>query len=291
MNPSVSNGPLKRLAAFHDISGVGRCALTVILPALSALGVQTIPVPTAVLSAHTGGFGDIAMVDLSTFTKQALDHYMRLNYTFDCIYTGFLASEKQMDTCIAYFDQWPDALKVVDPVMGDHGKPYRTYTSGMIHRMSGLVTYADIITPNITECGMLLNETLPSALTASEAKSLLVKLSKKGPRYVLVTGVPMVTNELYNLGYDREKDEFWRVRCNYAPVAYPGTGDLYTSVFLGSFLGGDSLPIAIERATRFLETAIYTTYSYGTDPKEGVLLEKCLPWLMMPHSFTDFSLF
>lgn len=291
MNTFAKKEPLKKLAAIHDISGVGRCSLTVILPALSTMGIQTIPIPTAVLSSHTGGFGDVAMTDLSPYTNEALEHYVRLNYHFDCIYTGFLASESQIATCNDYFNQWPDSLKVVDPVMGDHGKAYRTYTKEMIQKMGELITHADIITPNITEAGMLLKETLPSSLTHNEAKSILVKLSKKGPRYILITGVPMASDQICNLGYDRENDEFWKINCNYAPVSYPGTGDLYTSVFLGGFLNGDSLPIAIERATRFLEVTIHTTYSYGTDPREGVLMEKCLPWLTEFRLFTDFSVF
>lgn len=285
----LSSIPPKKLAAIHDISGIGRCSLTVILPALSLMGIEVSPIPTAILSSHTGGFGDPAMVDLSDYTKKALVHYQTLRYQFDAIYTGFLASEDQMDTCISYFKEWPSALKVVDPVMGDHGKPYKTYTSGMILKMKSLISHADVITPNFTEASMLLDEPLKHSLSRSEIKSILVKLSKKGPRYVLITGVPMLSDEICNVGYDREKNEFWCIHCNYAPTSYPGTGDLYTATFLGGLLNGDSLPLSIERATRFLEVCIHTTYSYGTDPREGVLFEKCLSWLAEPHWFTDFS--
>ena len=141
----------KRVAAIHDLSGVGRCSLTVIMPILSAMGVQACPVPTAILSTHTGGFGEVAFQDLTDYLPQALSHYQRLNLDFSCVYSGFLGSEAQIDHCLAFFQAYPDALAVVDPVMGDHGRAYRTVTEGMQRRMIELVGIADIITPNFTE--------------------------------------------------------------------------------------------------------------------------------------------
>ena len=125
----------KRVVAIHDLSGVGRCSLTVIMPILSAMGVQACPVPTAILSTHTGGFGEVAFQDLTDYLPQALAHYQRLGLDFSCIYSGFLGSEAQIDHCLAFFKAYPSALAVVDPVMGDHGKPYRTVTEGMRRRM------------------------------------------------------------------------------------------------------------------------------------------------------------
>ena len=277
------------VAAIHDLSGFGRCSLSVILPSLSAMGVQVCAVPTAVLSSHTGGLGEVEFRDLTDYIVPALEHYRRLGLEFDCIYSGFLGSEEQIDHCLSFFEAYPNSFRVVDPVMGDHGKPYRTCTEEMRKRMAELVSKADLITPNMTEAAMLLGETFPAQpVTQAQAKSWLVRLSKLGPANVLVTGVEMADGVIANIGYDRERGAFWRVDCDYVPASYPGTGDIYASVIVGSLLTGDSLPIAMERATRFLELTIRTTFSYGTDPRYGVMLERELGWLTRRHSLKSY---
>lgn len=269
-----------RVAAIHDISGVGRCSLAVVLPVLSAMGVQACPVPTAVLSTHTGGFGDVVIRDLTDYIEPALSHYKNLKLEFDCVYSGFLGNVGQIDHCLDFFDAYPDALYVVDPVMGDHGKPYRTCTKQIRARMSELVARAAIITPNLTEVCILLGQDYNFApISSVQAKSMLARLGEQGPGFVAITGVQLVDGSFSNLGYDRERGAYWRVDCDYVPVAYPGTGDIFASVVTGALLTGDSLPMAIDRATRFLELTIKTTYSYGADTRHGVMLEKSLRWL------------
>lgn len=269
-----------RVAAIHDLSGFGRCSLTVVLPLLSVMGVQAVPIPTAVLSTHTGGFQNIVYRDLSDYILPTLDQYKKEKLNFECIYTGFLGSERQIDDCIRFMESYPDAVVFVDPVMGDHGKRYKTYTPQMCERMRELVRRADVITPNPTEMSLLLNEPYdPRPLTHQQFKTKLLKLSDLGPSTVIVTGVELADMTINNIGYDKEHNTFWRVQCSYVPVSYPGTGDVFASIVVASMLKGDSLPIAMERATRFLELAIKTTFSYSTDPRYGILLESTLPWL------------
>ena len=117
-----------RVAAIHDLSGFGRCSVSVILPVLSAMGVQVCPVLTAVLSTHTGGFGEVVFRDLTDYIKPSLEHYKNLDIDFEAIYSGFLGSEEQVDSCLEFFKSYPDALKIVDPVMGDNGKIYSSIT-------------------------------------------------------------------------------------------------------------------------------------------------------------------
>ena len=280
----------KKVAAIHDLSGVGRCSLSVILPTLSVMGVQACSVPTAVLSSHTGGLGNCVFHDLTDYVSEALCHYKELELEFDCVYSGFLGSENQITHCVEFLESYPHALAVVDPVMGDHGKPYKTYTPAMCRRMGELACKADLITPNLTEAFMLLGEEYPTApLTVSEAKRALVKLSGFGPKFVIITGVEMADGNMSNLGYDREQNAFWRVDCRYVPVSYPGTGDIFASVVVGSLLKGDSLPMAIDRATEFLELCIKTTYGYGTDTRMGVMLESCLFWLTEEQTLTRYT--
>lgn len=278
-----------RVAAIHDLSGFGRCSISVILPVLSAMGVQVCPVPTAVLSAHTGGLGDPVIRDLTDYIEPALLHYKSLGIDFEAVYTGFLGSGEQVDCCLEFFKEYPGALKIVDPVMGDNGKPYRTCTQELRRRMKELAAAADIITPNITEAAMLLDEAYPAApLTRSEAKSMLLRLSQMGPKRVVVTGTELAEGGLSAVGYDGENSSFWYVPCEYIPVNYPGCGDIYASVLIGAELSGASLPIAMARAGDFAELCVKTTYSYGSDPRYGVMLESVLGKLIKNEIVGDF---
>lgn len=279
----------KRVAAIQDISGLGRCSLTVVIPVLSAMGVQVCPVPTAVLSAHTG-YQDFVMRDLTDFMKPALEHYKKMNTHFDCIYSGFLASSEQIDHCLEFFSAYPNALKVVDPVMGDDGKAYATYTKELCSRMSELVAVADIITPNLTEAAILLGEEYPAApMRNSEAKSWLVRLSKQGAKIVVITSVALGDGGIFTIGYDKEHNSFWKIKNDYVPAHYSGTGDMFASVLIGSVLKGDSLPIAMNRATAFTELNVKTTYSYQNHWTEGLMLETQLPWLTSYQELRDYT--
>lgn len=278
-----------KVAAIHDLSGMGRCSLSVILPTMSAQGIQVCPVPTAILSTHTGGFGEVVLRDLTDYILPALEHYKRLDYKFDCVYSGFLASTEQIDHCLEFFEYYRDALKVVDPVMADNGKPYKTCTPELCSRMGELAAIADIITPNITEAAMLLGENPLQPDTAMQKiKSYLVRLSELGPKIVVITSV-FSDGRTYNVGYDRDHSKFWRIPYNLINAHYPGTGDVFASVLTGSILRGDSLPIAMNRATAFLERAIKTTYSYSTDSREGIMLESCLDFLITNPTLCDYE--
>lgn len=280
----------KKVLAIHDLSGIGRCSLTVILPILSVMGVQVCPVPTAILSSHTGGFGDVEIRDLTEYIPKALNHYKRLGENFECIYSGYLASVNQIDHCLEFFDNYKDALKVVDPVMGDHGKLYKSFTLENCKCMEQLVKQADIITPNLTEAAILLGEKYPDGfISAGQAKSWLVRLSEKGPDIVVMTSVILADGTNCNLGYDKKNNAFWKVSCDYVPVSYPGSGDVFSSVLVGGLLKGDSLPIAINRATSFTEIAIKTTYSYSSVPRDGIMIESVLSWLCENNTMKDFE--
>ncbi len=282
----MKNG--KCVAAIHDISGLGKCSLTVIIPVLSAMGIQVCPVPTAVLSAHTG-YGDFVMRDLTDFVSDALSHYKTLDMQFDCVYSGFLASSEQIEHCCDFLTAYPKALKVVDPVMGDNGKRYRTFTEELCAKMSRIVSMADIITPNLTEAAILLGEEYPGGLSGTELKSWLVRLSQLGPKTVVITGVNVSGRGIVSAGYDSMSNSFWRVVNDYVPANYSGCGDMYTAVLTGSLLSGDSLPIAMNRASEFTKIAVKTTYSYGIPKNDGLLFEPQLPWLTGYSELSDFE--
>lgn len=286
----MENRPM-RVLAIHDLSGFGRCSLTVILPVLSAMGVQVCPVPTAVLSTHTGNLGEVVLRDLTEFITPTLTHYQKLGLQFEAVYTGFLAAPEQIDCCLLGLAQHKNALKVVDPVMGDAGRPYRTMNAAMIGRMRELVRSADVITPNLTECFLLLGEDYNhQPLTREHARSLLARLCELGPQKAVITGAQMVDGGIANIGFDSEHSAYWKVRCDYMPVSYPGTGDMFASVMVGGLLSGDSFAMSLGRATGFLERAIRNTFSTSSDPRFGVMFERDLRLLTGPEACKEFSL-
>jgi len=146
------------VAAVHDLSGMGRCSLGVVLPVLSAMGVQCCPLPTAYLSTHTGGFEGNTFLDMTDQMAPVSAHWQSLGLRFDAIYTGFMGSREQMALTAEFLLTFrrPGCPAVVDPVMGDHGRPYRTYTPQMCRAMGELADRADVIVPNATEAALLL---------------------------------------------------------------------------------------------------------------------------------------
>ena len=150
----MTNAP-KTVLAIHDLPGFGRAALSVIVPVLSTLGVQTVALPTAVLSTHTGGLGAPAKLADPSYGPAALAHYHRLGVKFDCIYSGYLADSAQARLAEQAFELWPKALKVVDPVLGDGGRLYSGLGADMVPAMYNLCSKADLIVPNVTEAALL----------------------------------------------------------------------------------------------------------------------------------------
>lgn len=271
-----------RVAAVHDLSCFGRCSLTVIIPTLSCMGVQVCPLPTAVLSSHLGGFTDLAFCDFTEHMPAFFQHWKKEGITFDCIYSGFIASEEQMDVVHHFIDAFSEnaPLVVIDPVMGDNGKLYSTYTPKMQEQMKTLIQKANVITPNYTEACFLLGETYQgTGCEKDQIKDWLMRLADFGPDIVVMTGIPFNKEKILNIGYDRNQDAFWEVTNDYIPAHYPGTGDIFASVLVGGLLKGEKLPVAMKRAANFVALAIKATFEAGTSPREGVMLEMVLPSL------------
>ena len=169
---------MKKIAAIHDMSCFGRCALTVIIPLLSAMGHQVVPIPTALLSTHTGGFEDPYFMDLSDQMLKIVEHFEQLGVKFDAIYSGFLGSARQIHIVEDIIDRFGgNGPVLVDPVMGDDGKLYSTYTDELVRGMTQLCRKADIITPNLTEaCFMLGKPYIASGYTKEYIEDMLREL-------------------------------------------------------------------------------------------------------------------
>ena len=238
------------------------------------MGIQPIALPTVVLSAHTGGFGTPARMDGCAYGKAALEHYRDLGLEFDCLYTGYLGGEAQVALAEKAFSYWPAARKVVDPVMGDNGKAYSTVTPALIDRMRALCQQADLILPNATEAGLLLRKGgLPETFDDAGAQALADELVQLAPQAV-VTGLPL-GKYIGCAGAGREQ---FVIKKLHIDRSFPGTGDLYGAVLIGSLIQGNALSAAADNAAEFVSLAIQQTPA-GQDPRFGVWFEPLLPRL------------
>lgn len=281
-----------KIAAAHDMSGVGRCSMTVILPILSALGCQVCPLPTAILSNHSE-YKDFYFYDFTDHIKEYFQNWEKNNEQFDCMYTGFLGSEHQIDILLQIINKLKvkETLVVVDPVMGDNGKVYKTYTENMINKMTQLVEKANIITPNLTEASIILREEYCfDIISINKVKKYLKNLSLLGPELVLITGIKTDEGEHINVCYDKLKDEYYKAPFEFVNTRYPGTGDLFTSLFIGYIFKGKNAPEAIEEASRFVSSAVKVTYDAKTPAREGVLFEKIMNELFIEKSSYNYSM-
>lgn len=274
----MSNVP-KTVLCIHDLPGFGRAGLSVIVPVLSALGAQAVAVPTAVLSTHTGGLGTPAKLANPGYGPAALEHYRRLGLRFDCIYSGYLADASQAKLVEQAMDLWPDALTVVDPVMGDHGRMYRGLAPEMVPAMYTLCSRASLILPNTTEAALLLGDPMPGVTGEAElhtAQAQAQRLTRICPR-VLITGVA-AGRGIACVGADRATGESL-VRTPMVPKSFHGTGDIFGAVLVGRLLQGNVLPAAAQAAAVFVVDCLKATPDEA-DERLGVWLESVLPQLM-----------
>lgn len=280
MNRMKNKTHQKRVAAIHDLSGFGKCSLTVALPILSAAGIETSALPTAILSTHTGGISGYTYRDLTEDMRPVMKHWKSLDIKFDAIYTGFLGSFEQLDIVREFFDAFrqEDNLILVDPVMGDNGELYTVFTREFAAGMRMLCQKADIIVPNLTEAALLLDEPFhPGPYTHAYIESLLRKLGALGPQKVVLTGVYFKEDELGAATYDRTTDTIDYVFTQKIPGYYHGTGDVFASALLSALLNDFSLIDAAAIAVHFTTDSIRRTYKAKTDYRFGVNFEQSFP--------------
>lgn len=272
---------MKKIAAIHDLSGYGRASLTVAIPILSYMGYQVCPLPTAILSAHSE-YKNFRSFDLTNQMQPIIDHWRELHLHFDALYSGYLASIRQMDIVEQFFAEFgkADNFILVDPVLGDHRQLYPGMTPKMIDGMRRLCSKAKVITPNLTEAAFLLDKTITGTTTREEAIQWCRELSLLGPDYCIITSAPSDNQKnIVTLAYNKCDQRLWQVNTDYVPANYPGTGDAFASVITGCLLNGDSLPEAVDRAVHFINMGIKATFGYDHNPLDGMNQEKVLHYL------------
>lgn len=269
---------IKKIAAINDITGVGRCGLSVIIPTLSTMGFQICPFPTAVLSTHPGFGTDYCLHSLADISPQYLEHWQQINAEFDCYFSGYIPSASQMELFRRYFTEIkkerPQTLIVIDPVMGDNGTLYRIYRGDMVKKMRAFANTADVITPNYTEACMLLErEYITVPLTTAEIEALLKSLYKEYGMAVIkgiACGDSMVNGSIS----DDAKISLHHYQ--QLPQGFPGTGDIFAAILTGRLLNGDDIHQATAFAGRATTKLTQITLEAGTEPRQGILLEQNL---------------
>lgn len=271
----------RQAAAVQDLSGFGRCSITVALPILSAMGVQLSCLPTAVLSTHTGGFTGYTFRDLTCDMEPFFRHWQKEGFQFDALYTGYLGSLEQLDIVQRFFDafQTKDNITLVDPVMGDHGVLYSRFDDRMVKGIRALCARADVMVPNLTEAAFLTDTPYrPDIQKESDILEVCERLMALGAKSVVLTGVRPQKDHLGAACFDGNRLHIYAQP--HVPKQYDGTGDVFASVLLGGMLQGKTLEKSMEAAADFTRICVQQSMENGTDMHHGVDFEACLPLLI-----------
>lgn len=274
MNKSLSIP--KKLAMINDIAGYGRCSTAESLPIISAMKVQACLVPTSLFSNHTG-FPTHFMHDCTPYMRDYLNKWNELQFRFDGVYCGFLGSAEQVEIVKEYLASCPDTCFILDPVMGDHGKAYRTITPEHCARLRELLSRAAIITPNITEACLLTDTPYRDTDWSEEQLTLLARqLHAMGPDRIVITGLRDGEDYL-NFISERTDDMKTSIqRTHSAGHSWHGTGDIFASIIAADAVNGVPFRQSVEKAASFVSTCIRASIELGIPETDGVCFENFL---------------
>lgn len=272
---------MKRIVTIQDISCVGKCSLTVALPIISAMGIETAIIPTAVLSTHTM-FPEFTVKDLTSEIKPITAHWKREGFDFDGIYTGYLGSFEQIDLMKEMFEDFrtDNNIILVDPAMADNGKLYPTFDESYAKYMATLCAKADMIVPNVTEACFMLGAEYKEKYDESYIKELLKGLSALGAKISVLTGVGFEEGKTGVMGYDRVNDEYFYFEQDKLPCAYHGTGDIFSSTCMGAMMRGLDWKKALTVAAKYTAECIRITFETPGSNIYGVDFERAVPYLL-----------
>lgn len=271
----MSHNKQKKIAVINDLSGFGRCSIAVSLPVISKLKVQCCPLPTSIFSNHTG-FEHYFFEDFTARMPEFIDHWERLGLEFSAVYSGFLGSADQIDIVSDFIRRFrtDHTLVIIDPVMGDYGKPYSTYTPEMCSRMKQLVQYADILTPNLTEACILTDTPYKEKWRKKEIRQMAEKLMSRGPDRIVITGI-VQGGYIANYVCDRKTcDHFLRtIRVG---TQRSGTGDIFASIIAADAVNGVDFAASVKKASNFVKKCIQKSIELDIPLTDGVAFEEVM---------------
>lgn len=270
------NGYIPRVAAVHDLCGYGKCSLGIAIPVLSAAGCDVCPVPTGLFSSHTA-FEGWYMHDTTSMLTDYIAAWKNIGVELDAVYSGFLGAPEQVDHIRNLYETYPNALRVVDPVMADHGKVYPTYTPELCQAMAELACGADILTPNLTEAAIILGEEWHGTdISDDEAARILRALQERGAKHVVLKGIQREGETCIRNFVGSAHGEVHEVHNEYLPYMLHGTGDLYASCLLAAIMAGQSLVEAVSFAGEFVHDAMIVSAQQPAFKDRGVSFEPLL---------------
>lgn len=272
----MSHNNQKKIAVINDLSGFGRCSLSVAMPIISYLGIQCCPVPTSIFSNHTG-FPQFFFDDYTEKMEEYLDYWKKLNLEFEGILSGFLGSKRQISIVRNFIEEFrnENTKVIIDPAMGENGKAYSTFTDEMCHEMKKLIEYADIITPNLTECCILTDRPYKHfGWSEEELFAMSEKLILLGSQKVVISGIDLgdlVGNVICEKGckpkmLSHQKSGDFR----------SGTGDIYASIIAADAVNEISLEKSVQKAGEFVRKAIVETERLRIPSTDGLAFEEIL---------------
>ena len=272
---------MKRILTIQDISCLGKCSTTVALPIISAMGVETVILPTAVLSTHTM-FQNFTVTDLTDSLIPIIEHWKSQGIKFDAIYTGYLGSREEIDIVKKIFNDFKTESTTifVDPVMADNGKLYPAFDDEYVKLNAELCGHADIIVPNITEAAFMTGMEYKTEYDEGYIKEMLAKLNKLGAKMSVVTGVSLSSGKTGIYGYDAAKDDYFVYQNDRVDAAYHGTGDIFSSTCIGALVQGISKEDAFKLAADYTADTIRVTLKNPAEPWYGVDFETTIPELV-----------
>lgn len=272
---------MKRVLTIQDISCLGKCSLTIALPVISAMGVETVILPTAILSTHTM-FKNFTCKDLSDQIEPITAHWRSEGVSFDAIYTGYLGTPEQIDQMKELFRTFRGAQTqiIVDPVMADNGKLYAAFDMDYARKNAELCAEADIIVPNITEAAFMTGMDYREEYGEDYIREMLERLSGLGARISVLTGVSLEKGQTGVMGVDRETGEYFVYQNRRINASYHGTGDLFSSTCVGAMMRGKTWQEAMQIAADYTARTIEVTLENPRKPWYGVDFETTLPELI-----------
>lgn len=275
----------KRIAVINDFSGFGRCSLTVSIPIISAMGIQCCAIPTAIFSNHTG-YEDYFFDDYTDKMQYYYSKWEKLGLTFDGIYTGFLGSERQVDIVSDFIKRFAkdDTRIIVDPVMGDDGRTYATFTHGLCRRLGRLARHSDIMTPNLTEACILTGTPYSRKLTDTDSLlAVCKKLADMGGKKIVITGIDM-GNNIGNFIYN-ENGSYSVYSTSFSGSGRAGTGDVFASVIAADAVNNVPFEESVKTAADFVAKAIKTSDEMNIPSQDGVCFELYIKDLIKQQNF------
>lgn len=272
----------KDILLINDLPGVGKVALSAMMPIVSSMGFRVHNLPTAIVS-NTLDYGLFEIMDMTDYMRKTIDIWKELDFTFDCICTGFINSNEQIPLIekVIKNNKKNNPIVMVDPIMGDDGKLYMGLDENVVENMRKMCSMADIVTPNLTEASYILfDEMKEQSLDEATIREYIDSFRKLGSKSVVITSVQHKKDSKYYIeGYSSFEDEYFSIPYDYINIRFPGTGDVFSAVMISKFLHKESLKDACKCAAEFVKKAMLRDEKVVLDKRKGMNIEDNLQFL------------